>query len=66
MKKSEEKADLALQTVPGIEKKIKDAESLISKAEEELKTAQKDALKAKENAQEAESKYAIKASEVSF
>lgn len=64
MKKSEEQADLALETVAGIEKQIRDAEGLIRTAEEELKTAQKDALKAKENAQEAENKYAIKASEV--
>lgn len=64
MKKSEEQADLALETVAGIDKQIKDAETLIRKAEEELRTAQKDALKAKENAQEAENKYAIQASEV--
>lgn len=64
MKKSEQQADLALETVAGIEKQIRDAEALIRAAEEELKTAQKDALKAKENAQEAENKYAITASQV--
>lgn len=64
MKKSEQQADLALETVAGIEKQIRDAEALISAAEEELRTAQKDALKAKENAQEAENKYAITASQV--
>ncbi|KAL5277341.1 LAMC3 family protein [Megaselia abdita] len=62
MQKSEQQAELALETVAGIEKTIRDAESLIRVAEEELKTAQKDALKAKENAQEAENKYAITAS----
>ncbi|XP_036345955.1 laminin subunit gamma-1-like, partial [Rhagoletis pomonella] len=62
VQKSSEKADLALRTVPSIEQEIENAEQLIRQAGEALMGANKNALEAKTNAQQAQEKYAEQAS----
>lgn len=66
VQKSSEMAALALETVPKIEQEIEHAGKLINQAAEALEGANKNANEAKNNAQEAQEKYAEKASKVSW
>jgi len=59
---SSEGAKLALQTVPEIEKQIRDADETVQGAEDALSGAHYNAEEARKNAQEAQEKYAEQAS----